>query len=255
MKKPIIFFDLECTGADKNLDLIRIIEISAIKVDPDTLEDIDILYYKCNNDNVPIAPDATERHGLKEEDLIGYPTFSQVAHNVYDFFKDCDLGGYYSTFYDTPILFLSFLRAGIAWDYKNAKMYDIHTLYKKYNTSKLGDVYEKYTGKKMEHAHEAEADIRATLAIYKEQRKRGEEFENDELETYKNYVDVSGNFKIRENENGKKEIYINFGKWKGVNINNVDISYFKWMIENEKSFSQDTISIAKIIYLKKEKEM
>lgn len=245
--KPVVFFDLECTGADKNVDKIRIIEISAIKVNPDTLEEIDKLYCKCNNDGVSIAPDATERHGLVEADLIGYPSFTNVAKDVYAFFKDCDLGGYYSTFYDAPILYSSFIRAGITWDYKNVKMYDIFTLYKKYNTGKLGDVYYRYTGKNMEHAHEAEADIRATIEIYKEQRKRGEEFEGNELDVYKDHLDMAGNFKIRLNSSGGKEVYLDFGKWKGTVISKVESSYFKWMMEND-DFPIDTRHYARKIY-------
>lgn len=247
MSKNVIFFDLECTGADRNVDKIRIIEISAIKVDIDTLEEVDKLYYKCNNDGVPIAPDATARHGMYAEDLIGYPTFNEVAKDVYAFFKDCDLGGYYSTFYDAPILYSSFIRAGITWDYRSVKMYDIYTLWKKHHSGKLGEVYREYTGKELDHAHEAEADIKATIAIYREQRNRGEEFEgDDELFVYKDRVDMAGNFKIRENESGK-EIYLDFGKWKGTSANKVDPSYFKWMMDND-DFPTDTRHYAKKIY-------
>ena len=39
-KKPIVLFDLETTGKNINYDKVRIIEISAIKVNPDTLEEI-----------------------------------------------------------------------------------------------------------------------------------------------------------------------------------------------------------------------
>lgn len=247
MKRPIIFYDLECTGAEKDTNKVRIIEISAKKVDPDTLEEIDSLYFKCNNDDVPIAPDATERHGVKEEDLIGYPTFREVAHKVYDFFVGCDLGGYYSTFYDNPILYMSFMRSGITWNYRELKVYDIFTLYKKYNSGKLGEVYERYTGKKMENAHEADADIRATIAIYREQLKRGETFDEEELFAYRDCLDIAGSFKVRLNKDGVKEAYVDFGKWKGTAIDKVDTSYFKWMCVSEDSFPLDTRVIAKKI--------
>lgn len=245
-KRPVIFYDLECTGADRDTNKIRIIEISAIKVDIDTLEEIDRLYYKCNNDDVPIAPDATERHGIKEEDLIGFPTFNEVAKDVYAFFEGCDLGGYYCTFYDNSILYMSFIRSGLKWDYHNLKVYDIYTLYKKYNTGKLGDVYKRYTGNEMEHAHEAEADIRATLAIYKAQRELGEEFEGDELYAYKDVLDIHGNFKIRTKTDGAREIYIDFGKWKGTSVDQVEPSYISWIAGNS-DFPADTRQFAKKI--------
>ena len=107
--KPIVFFDLETTGKSQNPDTIRIIEISALKVNPDTLEIIDTLYYKCNNGDVPIDPDATERHHMTEADLVGYPLFQDVAKETYDFFNGCDVGGYYSSVFDIPILYYSFI--------------------------------------------------------------------------------------------------------------------------------------------------
>lgn len=244
--KPIIFFDLETTGKSKNPNNVRIIEISAIKVNPDTLEEIERYYHKCNNDGVPIDPDATERHGIVESDLIGCDTFQSIAKDVYDFFKDCSLGGYYCTIFDIPILYYSFIRAGINWNYKE-KIYDIYTLYKKYNSGKLGEVYEKYTGKTMEHAHEATADIIATLEIYKAQRKKGEEFEDADLEVFNENLDMPGNFKVRLMPNGAKEVYIDFGKWKGSSVDKVDTSYFKWIMENN-DFPVDTRHYAKKIY-------
>ena len=249
-KRPVIFYDLECTGADLDKNKIRIIEISAIKVDIDTLKEIDRLYYRCSNGDVPIAPDATARHGVKEEDLVGCPTFQEVAQKVYKFFEGCDLGGYYCTFYDNIILYMSFLRAGITWNFRELKVYDIYMLYKKYNTGKLCDVYRRYTGNELDHAHEAEADILATLAVYDAQRKMGEEFESDdELYVYKNSLDILGNFKIRQNSEGKNEIYVDFGKrWKGCNVMDVDIDYFEWMISHPDNFPIDTIHYAKKIW-------
>ena len=86
-KKPIVFFDLETTGKNINYDKVRIIEISAIKVNPDTLEEISRLYFKCSNDGVPIDPDATERHGMVEADVAEYPPFREYAKETFEFFK------------------------------------------------------------------------------------------------------------------------------------------------------------------------
>lgn len=250
MSKPIVFFDLETTGKSSNPDNVRIIEISAIKVNPDTLEEIDSFYKKCNNDGVPIDPDATERHGMVEADLVGYPSFQSVAKDAFDFFNGCDVGGYYCTVFDIPILYYSFIRAGLTWDYKSINNYDIYSLYRKYNSGKLADVYKKFTGKDLNDAHHAKADIEATLEVYQIMRGRDEDFEASDLNTFNMYLDMPGNFKIRILESGVKEIYLDFGKWKGVNIDNVDKSYFKWMMENE-SFPVDTRHYAKMIYERK----
>lgn len=252
MNKPIVFFDLETTGKNPNPDKVRIIEISAKKVDPETLEEIDKLYFKCSNDGVPIDPDATERHGMVEADLVGKPTFQECAKKTFDFFQGCDVGGYYCSVFDIPILYYSFIRAGLTWDYKNINNYDIYSLYRKFNPGKLGDVYKKYTGKDLEDAHHATADIDATLDIYREMRKRNEEFESSDLNYFSDRLDLPGNFKIRILENGAKEIYVDFGKWKGTCIDKVEKSYFRWMMDND-SFPADTRHYARIIYEKKEK--
>ena len=247
MSKPIVFFDLETTGKSSNPDNVRIIEISAYKVDPETLEVLGTLYHKCNNDGVPIDPDATERHGMTEKDLVGLPTFRDVAKETFDFFDGCDVGGYYCSVFDIPILYYSFIRSGFTWKYKNLKNYDIYTLYRKFNSGKLAEVYKRYTGKDLNDAHHATADIEATLDVYREMRKRQEEFEDSDLNYYNDFVDMPGNFKVRILENGAKEIYIDFGKWKGTSVDKVDKSYMKWIMENE-TFPVDTRHYARMIY-------
>lgn len=250
LEKPIVFFDLETTGKHSNPDNVRIIEICAIKVDPITLETIDKLYYKCSNGDVPIDPDATERHGMTEADLVGLPTFQECAKATFDFFQGCDVGGYYCSVFDIPILYYSFIRAGLTWNYRILKNYDIFTLWRKYNSNKLGDVYKRLTGKDLEDAHEATADIEATLEVYKIMRGNNEEFEDVDLDYFNDRLDLPGNFKYRILESGAKEIYIDFGKWKGTSVDKVDKSYFKWIMENA-DFPVDTRHYAKLIYERK----
>lgn len=251
LEKPIVFFDLETTGKHSNPDNVRIIEICAIKVDPKTLETIDKLYYKCSNGDVPIDPDATERHGMTEADLAGYPTFQEYAKATFDFFQGCDVGGYYCSVFDIPILYYSFIRAGLTWNYRNLKNYDIFTLWRKYNSNKLGDVYKRLTGKDLKDAHEATADIEATLEVYKIMRGNNEEFEDVDLDYFNDRLDLPGNFKYRIMESGAKEIYVDFGKWKGTSVDKVDKSYFKWIMENA-DFPVDTRHYAKLIYERKQ---
>ena len=251
MKEYIVFYDLETTGIDRDANNIRIVEITAIKVNKDNLEEIDRLYYKCNNDGVKIAPDAIKKHHITEDDVKDCPTFQEVANNVYKFFEGCDVGGYNCTNYDNLVLYMSFIRAGLNWDYRSLNVYDIFTLYKKFNSGKLADVYKKYTGKELMDAHESTTDIIATLDIYKQQRKLGEEFEENELPVYESHLDIAGNFKIRLNERGAKEVYIDFGKWKGKSIDQIDKNYFAWMMKSADTFPLDTRHYAKKIYERK----
>lgn len=250
--KPIVFFDLETTGKSSNPDDVRIIEISAKKVNPETLEIFDSLYGKYNNDGVPIAPDATERHGVVEADLVGLPTFHSDAKRVFDFFDGCDVGGYYCSIFDIPILYFSFSRAGLVWEYR-VKNYDIYTLWRKHNSGKLGEVYKRLTGKNLEDAHTADADVLATLEVYKIIRQQDGDFEDADLAYFDDRIDIAGNFKFRILENGAKQVYIDFGKWKGTCVDDVDSSYFKWMVEKG-GFPRDTTHYAQKIYEMKERD-
>ena len=250
MSKYIVFFDLETTGVERDPNNVRIVEISAQKVDKETLEVVDTLYHRCNNDDVPIDPGATAVTGITEDDVKDCPTFASIAQEVFDFFDGCDIGGYNSTTFDVPIIYMSFLRAGINWNFRNIHNYDIYTLYKKYNSGKLTEVYKMYTGKEIENAHCATDDISATVDVYRHQRLLGQEFEESELQPYSENLDIAGNFKIRENENGVKEVYITFGKHKGKSIDEVDLAYFSWMAKSPDTFPLDTRHYAKKIYEK-----
>ena len=82
----IVFFDLETTGVERDPNNVRIVEISAQKVDKETLEVVDTLYHRCNNDDVPIDPGATAVTGITEDDVKDCPTFTSIAKEVFDFF-------------------------------------------------------------------------------------------------------------------------------------------------------------------------
>ena len=61
-------------------------------------------------------------------------------------------------------------------------------------------------------------------------------------------MDISGNYMYRVNETtGAKEVYINFGKWKGTKIDDVDTKYLEWIVNNTEGFPVDTINLTKKI--------
>lgn len=246
--KDIVFFDLETTGAPKNPGMGRIIEISAIKVNHD-VEIIDRIYFRCNNDGVPIDPDAYERHGISEAELEGCPTFQEVAPTVFKFFDGCDIGGHYCTLFDAPILYESFLRAGFTWNFRELNVYDTYTIYKKYNSGKLGDIYKMYTGKDLENAHSADADTMATIEVFRYQSQEQKSLDEDELAVYRNWLDIKGNFRIGNTPDGNRFVYINFGKFAGKNVEDIDPSYLEWIAGNN-DFPTDTRHYARKIAAK-----
>ena len=248
MNKTVVFFDLECTSINYNPDNVRIIEFAGVKVDLNTFEEIERLYFKCNNGDIHISKEAYEVHGISEDDVKDLPTFHDRAKEVFDFIDGYAVGGYNCVFYDIPILYSSFLRAGLNWNYRTLNVYDVYLNYKYHNSGKLAEVYKKYTGKELDNAHDAFADTMATLEIYKYQRNHNEEFVNDNLTHFQYHMDIAGNYMYRINETtGAKEVYVNFGKWKGTKIDDVDIKYFEWVANNTEGFPVDTINLTKKI--------
>ena len=236
-EKPIVFFDLETTGLNISED--RIIEFCAVKVIGDTTER---LYYRLNNCNVPIAPEATEKHGINESDLINEPVFADVAIEILSFLDDCDLGGYNILGFDLPLLTEEFYRAGIPFNHRKHRILDGYAILKYYEPSTLESIYKKYTGKTLENAHTAEADVLATIEVVKAQLSIYETPDTiDELEKLTarrdEIVDLAGKYKLK---NG--EITVNFGKHFGKNVKDVyksDPGYFEWL-QGANGFTSET---------------
>ena len=91
LKRPIVFFDLETTGTDPAKD--RIIELALVKILPNGTRE---KYVKRVNPGIPIPKSSSDIHGITDEDIKDAPLFKLIAHEVYDWMKGCDMGGYNS---------------------------------------------------------------------------------------------------------------------------------------------------------------
>lgn len=244
LTNSICFFDVETTGLDVSAD--RIIEISIIKVNPDKSRES--LYFLINPDGKEIAKEATDKHGHTLESLSDQQKFADVADKIHTFIKDCDLGGYNCLRFDIPILVEEFMRAGISFNPRAVKIVDAYKILIKNESRKLEHVYERMTGKKLENAHSAEADIEATIEVFEKQI---ELFnlpstidEIHKLTFDKPFVDLAGKFE----RNKDNMICFTFGKNRGKTINEVwktDQGYFSWMLGG--TFTNDTKFVIKQI--------
>jgi len=260
LTKPIVFIDVETTGLNVSKD--RIIEIAAIKIEPDGKETslVQVL-----NPGVPIKPESTAFHGFRDEDVKDKPTFKEFAPKLNEFIKGCDIAGYNSNKFDVPILAEEMLRAGFDFDMKNRRLVDIQNVFYRMEQRTLKAAYKFYCNKNLKNAHSALADIKATYEILKAQLDRYEnaDFEdlfgkisqpvvNDikKLSEFTNFhknADLVGH--IIFNENGE-EIF-NFGKYKGQTVESVfekEPQYFNWMINAD--FPEYTKKVIKGIRLR-----
>ncbi len=229
LTKPICFFDLETTGINISKD--RIVEISILKVHPNGKEDSKTWVV---NPEMPIPKEVTEIHGISDADVVGKPTFKELAKEVYNMIKDSDLGGFNSNRFDIPLLAEEMLRADVDFDMKNRLSVDVQTIFHKMEQRTLTAAYKFYCDKNLDGAHSAEADTNATYEVLKSQIAKYDEVENDtnflaEFSSRKKFADLAG-FIIYNKED--KECF-SFGKHKGKLVTEVlekEPGYFGWLL-------------------------
>ncbi|MFL1896054.1 exonuclease domain-containing protein [Aquimarina sp. 2-A2] len=228
LKRPICFFDLETTGINISKD--RIVEIAILKVYPNGNKESKTWLV---NPEMPIPPETTAVHGIDDAKVANEPTFKQLAAQVNDMIKGCDLAGFNSNRFDIPLLAEELLRVGLDFDMKNTVAVDVQTIFHKMEKRTLAAAYQFYCQQDLENAHSAEADTLATYEVLKAQLDRYPELENDinflsDFSSRKQFADFAGF--IAFNKEGQ-EVF-SFGKHKGKLVEQVmedEPGYFGWI--------------------------
>lgn len=229
LKRPIVFFDLETTGTDNVKD--RIVELAFVKILPDGKRD---KFVKRINPGIPIPPEVTAIHGISDEDVKNCPTFKLIAHQLYDWMKGCDLGGYNSSKFDLPLLAEEFLRVGINVDFTERHMIDVQQIFFKMEARTLSAAYSFYCKKELTNAHSAEADIDATIEVLEAQLNRYETLGTEVPALHQfthtdEYVDYARRIVMKDGHP-----VFNFGKHKGRRVEdifNAEPQYYDWMMQ------------------------
>ncbi len=247
LERDLCFFDLEATGLNVVRD--RIMQIAMIKFFKDGREpaELNLLI----NPGIPISEEAFSVHGISPKDVANKPTFRQVAQQLYDFIGDADLAGYNINRFDVPMLMEEFARVGIDFDIENRRIVDCQRIFYRMEPRTLRAALKFYCGKDMEDAHDALADVRATVEVLKGQLEmyRGvdhvdpdgkvtpEPVRNDiqalhDFTQDPNQIDVTNRLKY----NAKGEVVFNFGKYIGKPVAETlykDRQYYNWMLNKE----------------------
>jgi DNA polymerase-3 subunit epsilon len=245
LEKPIIFFDLESTGIEINED--QIVEICAVKYMPDGTTE---KYYSLVKPTCRIRPEAIAVHHITEDKVENAPFFKDIAQDVFNFFDGCDLGGYNLIRFDVPMLIEELFRCQIKYNPLKYNIIDVYKIIQEMEPRNLTTMYRMYTGKDLENAHTAEADIYATIAIFEKQIERYTQVDGT-IKAWSNItrslpdgyavVDFQGNFKHKD---GK--YYYNFGKkHKNEEVTLSNIGYLDWMINGQ--FSCNTRNVARLL--------
>lgn len=232
LKRPIIFFDLETTGVDISSD--RIVEISMVKIGVDGEK---VVKTRRINPEMHIPEEATEVHGISDEDVKDEPTFKQIAKSLAAFIEGCDFGGFNSNRFDLPMLVEEFLRAEVDVNFDNRKFVDVQTIFHRKEQRTLVAAYKFYCDKDLENAHSAEADTMATYEVLEAQIERYGDIGStvEELAEFSStgaFVDFAGRLSL----NDKGEEIFTFGKYKGRVVEDVfksDPSYYSWIMNGD----------------------
>ena len=257
LTRDLVFFDLETTGLNVIRD--RIVQIAMVKQRKDGKPDE--TFSTLVNPGIPISEEAMAVHGITPKDLANKPTFAQLAQKIWDFIGDADLAGYNSNRFDVPMLMEEFARVEMEFDVSKRRLIDVQRIFYKMEPRTLKAAYRFYCQKELEDAHDALADVRATMEVLNGQLNayEGKDLIDEEgkvvpapikgdvetLHTFTNdlnFLDATQRLKVMADGT----VVFNFGKYAGQPVKDVlrqEKNYAHWILEKE--FSSQVKQIIK----------
>jgi DNA polymerase-3 subunit epsilon len=234
LKRGLVFFDVETTGLNVMTD--RIIQISTMKYVPGRHEPTVSTFLM--NPGIPIPAEATAIHHITNEKVRNLPGFAAFAMDLEAIFSNSDVGGYNVARFDLPILAEEFRRCNIAFPAPGTKIVDVREVYARKELRTLSAAVRFYCGKEHVDAHDAEADVRAAVAVLEGQLERYSEMFGtvEELHSLcfpEEMVDFTGKLK----RNAKGQTVWAFGKNRGKPVKD-DPDYAQWVLKSD--FPADT---------------
>jgi len=240
LDRDIVFFDIESTGLNILQD--RIVQIALIKYYADDRESTELELMI--NPGRPIPKESQDVHGISDEAIADKPKFHEVAQQVYDFIYNSDR-------FDVPMLLEELYRSGFNLDMNSRKSIDVQKIFYRMEPRTLKAALKHYCGRDLVDAHDALADVRATVDVLKGQIKMYEGVDHEDGDGFitkepikndlnaiyeftadKRHVDFTN--RLKKNENG--DIVFNFGKYMNQRVKDVikkDRNYFHWIMEKD----------------------
>ena len=234
--RPIVFFDIEATGLDVNTD--RIISLSLVRYDPPSSNLPPETRTFLVNPGRPIPPESTAIHGITDAQVRLCPPFEQVAPELATLLHNADLGGYNVGHFDIPLLTNEFRRAGIPFSADGRRIIDPQSIFFRREPRTLAAAVKFYCNEELADAHDARADIYATIRVLSGQYNHYGDLPTTTaaLDDYcvqrkPDWVDRTGRLRWLNNQ-----VVFNFGKNRGRPLREVvqaEPGFITWMLKGD----------------------
>ncbi|MCR5049764.1 MAG: 3'-5' exonuclease [Paludibacteraceae bacterium] len=247
----LVCFDTETTGLDVQKD--HIIQLSLVKVDTDSWEQIDSRdWYILPEGEFVIPAEAEAVHHISKSFLQeNGVSLRSIYEELLAFTEGCEMLSYNGNGYDAPILYYNLKRIGKTFPFEGRTWYDALLLERqkmegqvdpatgeRYHCN-LTATYTRYYGHPFEGAHNSFDDVLATIEVFKAQvAANGWQWaQRDDFGfiSYDRWLVKRGNY-----------YYLNQGGHKGESIESmlrIDRSYLEWIIDKCKWTDQQTKDI------------
>jgi DNA polymerase-3 subunit epsilon len=242
LQRPLVILDLEATGTDP--EQARIIQVAATRLVPrDGQPKRAATLSTVVNPGIPVPARIRDLTGITQSDLDDAPPWAVVADRVGSVIEDADLAGYKIRSYDLPLLEAEYARLNREVPGPSDRtVVDAYAIETQLRPRTLESVYRRRTGKDLKDAHDAAADVKATLSVLSDQSREVMQRlfgdgppadvkpSPDALADYARGDYLDDGRKLREREDGSVEIC--FGKHSGKTLTELadsDPGYLDWM--------------------------
>jgi len=243
LDRPLVVFDLEATGLNKQSD--RIVSLALVRYEPDgSSEQINYLI----NPTVPIPEETTAIHGITDEDVADAPTFAEMAEIIERHFAGADLAGYNILGYDIGLLTKEFSRANRPFSIEGRRILDAQRIFFRNEPRDLSAALRFFCNDTHDQSHDALGDVLATIRVLGGQFEKYDELpqEMDGLSEYCNPKDPTWADREGRLKWAKQEIVFNFGKFRGQSLRKAvsnDPNFINWLLRSD--FPDDTKQIVR----------
>jgi len=195
---------------------------------------------------IPITKEATTVHGYIKKDVVGQPTFSKKAQEIWDIVYSCYYGGFNVINFDLPVLRREFIRIGMDFEYEPAQIIDARVIFQIMVRRNLATAYEHYCHKELKGAHNALADVEAAAEIIIKQLDKYEETRDINFinQLHESYDDDKFLYSASKFIWHNGEAYFAFSKYRDKPLAQVardDPNFLKWMLTGNFSEKNKTV--------------